>query len=914
MPESGGRSARTAGSVAGPESVLVSRAASPRIADPDASSHAGLRTAARALSQEGGAGRRMPALARLGARLQAPGGGSGLASLRAAAERFFNRKAGLQDAGSYDEASAVTGALSDDASKTDAGESRDASGRKQGPKYSARKIEFNGRAYPSVAFRPDRPIEPLIVSAIDAAEKSIEIALYEFKNQEILKALRRAQDRGVKVRVIIDYYNAYPRRRPGADYWPHRSLELQSLVDGGFDVTVVRGAQRYGIMHNKFAVFDGKMGLFGSYNWSYTSERNHYENVNFTADEARVRALAAYWKHLRSLGVAFDKAKDHKWPREARPPPADEVAGVVFNGVRFPAWLFTPDGAGEDLVVKAIGAADKSVDLSMFTLSSPRIARALLDAKKRKVKVRVLLDETQAGQDFMRPYAEWLAYHKIPVKTLAGPNPDGPEWAEKNHNKLMILDGKLVVTGSLNYTKSGFLTNFENAFLLDHKTDAGAYEAYFEDMYGTRRAKRVVPPAAEPKLPTDEELTEGLQGEPEPPPPAPVWSEMPASREIAFNGENFPSNAVRPQHPVEDLLVKAVDASAKTIELALYEFNLEKVLEAFRRAKKRGVKVRFIIDFLHVFPRGTNHSGQERERTAQIQALIDEGFDVRVLRGVTASGIMHHKFAVFDGKMVEFGSYNYTRASEEHHFESVKFEADAQRVAFYGKVWEWMRGYAVTVAEAEDHEWAKERPESAPVDKDHAIELNGERFPRQAFSPSGLVEDTLIRAVRAAKTTIEIAMFSFYSVRIAEELLQAKQRGVHVAVVLDRMQSKLMKLDDWFAYHDFDVKIVAGPNPDGDVFFEKNHNKFMVVDGKLLETGSFNYTGNAEKNSYENANFFDDPTDVAFYRAYFKMLHDTGWRPLKPKRPPEDLSQPSEFFARPPSEDRAKLASRLSDD
>jgi len=841
----------------------------------------------------------MPGLANLGADIQAPDADSSHAEQSGSARDFFNQKASLESEGVYTSLDSAFEAFD-----THAGTARSEKSVPEGglqpatkPKYPFRRIRFNGQSFPSVAFRPDQPVTAQIIKAVETAEKSIDIALYEFRQKEVLKALGEARRRGVKIRVIVDFKSAFPARREGQSYWPQRALELQSLIDQGFDVTILRGIQRYGIMHNKVAIFDGKLALFGSFNWSYTSERNHFENINFFNDAKRIEGLQAYWDYLRGNSVPFAQALEHAWPQEVPAPPRDEAPDVLFNRVRFPAWMFSPDRAVEDAVVQAIETADVSIDLSMFTLTSPRIVKALLEAKQEGVKVRVLVDEGQAGQQFMKPFVEWLAFHKIAVKTLAGPNPNGPPWAEKNHNKLMILDGKMVLTGSLNYTKSGMLTNFENVFFLNNKTDVRAYVQYFDDMFRMRRAARVLPPAEEPQLASDQELEEGLVGVPEPLPPAPVWADLPAARDISFRGTVFPSDAVRPQDQVQELIIRAIDAAEETIELALYEFTLPKVLEALRRAKKRKVKVRIIMDYTHVFPKGLNHEGEPRERSEEVQALMDQGFELRVLRGVRSGGIMHQKVAIFDGRMVNFGSYNWAKTAEENHFESVKFEDARERVAFYVKMWDWMWGYSVRPEDAEEHEWAKERPEHGPIDADLAVELNGEKFPRQAFSPEGLIEDAVIRAIRAAKETIDIAMFSFYSVKIAQELLAAKKRGVRVRLVLDKMQSRLMKLDDWFAYHDFDVRLLAGPNPYGDVFFEKNHNKFLIADGKFLEMGSYNYTANAEVNSYENANFYDDPVSTAFFAAYFQMLFETGWKPLKPKAPPEGMAEPEQFFS-----------------
>ncbi|MBI5595973.1 MAG: DUF1669 domain-containing protein [Elusimicrobia bacterium] len=866
-----------------------------RTAITPASAREGLRTAVNAVAGDEKAGREKPGLAALGADAEAPRSDASAQEQSASAERFFNQKAGILF-GVY-EAEDVSPLAAFEAAA--AGKGR---GRKKetppppDPKIPARTLTFNGTEFPSVAFRPDRPVGPLIVAAVNAAKTSIDIALYEFRNKDILTALRAAKARGVKIRVIVDFGNTFPSKREGSSYWPSRSLELQSMISEGFDVTILRGTERWGIAHNKLAVFDGSFGLFGSYNWSYTSEENHFENAVFTDDKRLLGGMQAYWDWMRSLSVPFAQARERAWPQTVPTPPKDPAPSIGFNGEALPAYAFSPDASIEDLVARALGAAKKTIDVSMFTLTSPKVVRAIAAAKARGVKVRVLADKSQYGQDFMKKFVDWLAWNKIPVKLLAGPNEDGPEYAEKNHNKLAILDGRLVMTGSTNWTKSGFVTNFDGLYFLDNAKDAASFTAFFDDMFKARGAERVVPPASEPALPTDEEVLEGLRGTPQPLPPAPTWGPLPEARQVAFNGETLPSAAVRPVHPVKDILVKAIDASKESIELALYEFNLEDILAALKRAKARGVKVRVIIDYNKAFPKGRYTDGEERERNPNVQALFDE-FDTTVLRGTRLPGIMHNKIAIFDGKLVEYGSYNWAFTAENHHFEHIQFTDDAKRVAFYRKVWDWMRTYSQPEKKAEEHDWAGERPAGAPVDEDLAVEVNGTKLPRQVFSPQGLVEDTVVKAIRAAKVSVEVAMFSFYSVRIAEELLAAKQRGVKVSLVLDRMQSKLMKLDDWFAYHDFDVRILGGPNPYDNVYFEKNHNKFVLVDGKVLGAGSYNYTSNAETNSYENVSFTSDAADVAFFMAYFRMLFENGWKPMKPKAPPEGLPAASEFFS-----------------
>lgn len=858
----------------------------------------GLALVAQALAGVKEAAAALPGIGRLAAKAEGPDAGASADAQRAQADKAFDVKLGVgtQD---FDAEDADPIAFEPWATvpgwQGDGGSGGKGGGRKKkpaseeplpDPKYKARDISFNGTVLPSVAMRPDRPVEPLLVQAIDAAQRTIRIAAYEFKSREVLKALRRARERGVDVKIVLENEYVFPRKRPDSKYRPHRSLEIQSLLNEGFDVTVTRGAWRYGIQHNKFMVLDGKIAEFGSYNYSWTAEGHHFENANFTDAKRHVKGLEAYWEYLRSLSVPFEEARTKDWPTELPTPPQDTELSVEHNGTRLPAFFFNPNPASEDWVVKAIDSASETVDLSAFTFRSTKIAEALLRAKKRGVKVRVLIDKSQHDSDAVTVYRDWLAYHKIKVRILAGPDPDGPEWAQKNHNKLMVIDGRLVQTGSMNYTKNAVMFNFENGHFTTDATDAAAFQAFFNDLWKNRNGRFAQAPGSEPRLPTDEQLVSELQVEPEPAPPPPVWPDLPSAGELKFNGEVFPRMAARPQQPIQALLKQAIQASQKTIQLALYEFTLPELLDALRDAKKRGVKVTVLMDFSHVYPKGLDHSGKPRQRSPQIQALMDDGFDIRVVKGLRSTGTMHNKFGIFDGSFFAAGSYNWANTAEHNHFENVFFDDDAKRIAYYQRYYEYMLDLAVPAAEGDTTDWKKRKPGPAPVDEDLALELNGQRFPRSAGSPGGQVEQILIRAIQAAKVSVDIAMFSFYSKPIAEALLAAKGRGVKVRLALDEGQAKLMKLDEWFAYHELDVRIVPGPNDDGNVMFEKQHNKFMVVDGKLLETGSFNYTPNAENNNFDNANFFANDPIVAAFQAFFEVMFDWGWEPRKPTKPP----------------------------
>ena len=791
-----------------------------------------------------------------------------------------------------------------------------------GADYPHRDVKFNGKTFPSVAFRPNTPVESLLITAIDASKTSVRVALYEFSSRNILLALQRAKRRGVKVQVILDYSNTFPENEPGAEYRRRRSEQIWGLVRDHFDVRVLRGVSQFGINHNKFGLFDGKMAEFGSYNWSYTSEHSHYENVNFSNEKSRVAALNGYYDYLWERAVPEAEARMHLWAETVPDPPADANPSVAFNGVMLPSYVFTPGNKLEDVLVSAIDAARTSVDYAMFSPRSTKIAQALKRAADRGLKVRAVIDESQSQSEYFKPFVDWLALNGVEVKTLSGPN--GPEsdfpMAEKMHNKFMILDGKLVETGSANHTKRASLDNYENTHFLDDATDAAGFNFHFKHLWAVARALEA---PASATIPTDEQLREDiLHPTVTPaPPPAPSPIELPAAKTLTFRGREYPTSAFRPYEPVAEHVVAAIDAAQKTVRISVYQFEQQSVLDALRRAKKRGVKVEVVLDRGHVYVTGTSHEGGPRKPRPMVVELVKSGFNLLLLKG-QGSGIMHNKFLIVDDTLLEGGSYNYTDQSENDHFENVYFTLEKERVALHLRYYKYMRDQAEPVdmdklkeilnrtedasveaaaeSEAEpdgvEAEASKRHPDpdgrtskfpAPPKDKGAPIAFNGEHFARALFSPQGGIEDALIRAVEASKATIDIAMFSFFSKRIAEALLAAKNRGVAVRLVLDKSQASLSSLDDWFAWHEFDMRVIVGPDDTRDPLYQKMHNKYGVFDGKLVETGSFNYSPNAEKNSFENSNWFDLPEVAARYAAFFERMFVQGTKPRKPKREPK---------------------------
>jgi phosphatidylserine/phosphatidylglycerophosphate/cardiolipin synthase-like enzyme len=136
--------------------------------------------------------------------------------------------------------------------------------------------------------------------------------------------------------------------------------------------------------------------------------------------------------------------------------------GSVPNGVRV---YFSPHGGATEAVVDALAHATNSVLVQAYSFTSAPIARALVDAKSRGLKVQVILDKSQRTEKYSE--ADFLQHEGIP--TLIDPQ------HAIAHNKVMVLDNYLVLTGSFNFTRAAEENNAENLLVINDPVLARQY-------------------------------------------------------------------------------------------------------------------------------------------------------------------------------------------------------------------------------------------------------------------------------------------------------------------------------------------------------------------------------------------------------------------------------------------------------
>lgn len=128
------------------------------------------------------------------------------------------------------------------------------------------------------------------------------------------------------------------------------------------------------------------------------------------------------------------------------------------------------------------------------------------------------------------------------------------------------------------------------------------------------------------------------------------------------------------------------------------------------------------------------------------------------------------------------------------------------------------------------------------------------------FSPKGGCTETVVENLNKARSNVLVQAYSFTSAPIAKALVDARKRGVHVEVILDKSQRTEKYSSADFVAH-------AGIPTYIDAKHAIAHNKIMVIDGKTILTGSFNFTKAAEENNAENLLVIQDATLAAKYAA-----------------------------------------------
>jgi mitochondrial cardiolipin hydrolase len=162
-----------------------------------------------------------------------------------------------------------------------------------------------------------------------------------------------------------------------------------------------------------------------------------------------------------------------------------------------------------------------------------------------------------------------------------------------------------------------------------------------------------------------------------------------------------------------------------------------------------------------------------------------------------------------------------------------------------------------------------------------ATAAEAEMAVQACFSPQGHCSAHLIREIEKAEKELLIAVYAFTNDELARAVAQAKKRGVSVQVVLDREFDAVNEKSQgkFLEGQKIPVRRISGMKP---IAPEREaglmHQKFSVIDRKIVFTGSYNWTRSADHSNDENLLWFRDAAPLAeeYRKVFFQLWERRG--------------------------------------
>ncbi len=300
-------------------------------------------------------------------------------------------------------------------------------------------------------------MEAEIIKRIEAAESTIDAAIYNVNRDPIIAALNAAHERGVVVRYIAD----------------NETANL-ALADAAADFPVIRGNSE-GLMHNKFLVFDANSTdnawlMSGSTNLTEQNIATDFNNMIFIQDVSLAKAYTIEFEEMWGstdptpgvFSVQFGPDKRNNTPHT-----------FLINGTTIESF-FSPSDNTTIAIAKAIQSAQDELQFAILSFTNNELGDAVLDAHNSGVEVRGIIDNiNDQGAEF-----DYLMGQGVNV------SPDNN--TKQTHHKYAIVDGNSpgsdpqVVVGSHNWSAGAETRNDENTLIIHSASFANVFLQEFE--------------------------------------------------------------------------------------------------------------------------------------------------------------------------------------------------------------------------------------------------------------------------------------------------------------------------------------------------------------------------------------------------------------------------------------------------
>jgi phosphatidylserine/phosphatidylglycerophosphate/cardiolipin synthase-like enzyme len=300
-----------------------------------------------------------------------------------------------------------------------------------------------------------------------------------------------------------------------------------------------------------------------------------------------------------------------------------------------PSWMtvyFTdpnpPDQVNNGIdrfVTPVLKDAKKTIDVTSFDLNLPSVVNALVDAKKRGVTVRVVVDETN-GTQTLKASDSPSGQDEDTLKAFSDagiPVVDGGRSNGLMHNKMIIVDGATLFMGSWNMSYNDTYRNNNNLLKITDKTLIANYQAKFNELFVDKRFGTKAKVGA-------------------------------LTQQLTIDGVPV-ANYFSPVDKVVDKLVAEMNEAQHSIKFMMFTFTQKDITNAMIARSKAGVQVEGVIE-----NRGASQGSAPAFYCAHVPAKLDGN-----------KYTMHHKVVIIDDKTVITGSFNFTQTANDANDDNV---------------------------------------------------------------------------------------------------------------------------------------------------------------------------------------------------------------------------------------------------
>lgn len=325
------------------------------------------------------------------------------------------------------------------------------------------KVFFNHSINPDYAngFTPDGVSNAAVVAEtiarINAAQQTLDVAMYNNNRSDITNAIKDAYARGVRVRYVA-------------------ALDASSTALNPPPAFPVLYGNSEAIMHDKVLVIDADLPdkawvMSGSLNWTNQNINTDFNNTLFIQDQSLARAYRVEFEEMWGSETALPNEQNSRFGSNKRD---NTPHHFIIGGRRVDSW-FSPSDRTTDRIVETIYGASEEIRFAAFSFTKNEIGDALVDAFSNQVSVSGMIE------NISDPGAE--INYLVSAGIDCRPHPTTGEL----HHKYGVFDASgadpVVLTGSHNWTFAAETVNDENTLIIHDQRLASLYRAEWQQRW-----------------------------------------------------------------------------------------------------------------------------------------------------------------------------------------------------------------------------------------------------------------------------------------------------------------------------------------------------------------------------------------------------------------------------------------------